>query len=228
MYSAVLLMALSGGADVVDGHHHRRDNCGCGGMPVGCVGYVAPAGCCPQPVNCGCNGGRHGLFHRHRNGCNGGCVGGCIGYGGCVGTSVGCGGGAYGPGMYGPGPGMYGPGYGPGAPGDMKKPMPGGKTPEPIPAPGGKEEVSLPATLIINLPANANLTVDGHATTSTSTTRVFVTPALEAGQEYAYNLTATVSVNGQIVTQTQRVAVLPGRQTQYTFAFPSGSAAARR
>jgi len=112
------------------------------------------------------------------------------------------------------------------------KEMPGGKTDpgktdkkpgETIPAPG---KVSAPATLVVSLPADATLTVDGRVTTSTSTTRVFVTPTLAV--EGAYNLTATVVRDGQTLTQTQRVAVVPGRQTSYTFNFASTEAAVSR
>jgi uncharacterized protein (TIGR03000 family) len=63
MYSIALLMALSGGSEVADGHRH-------GG------------GCCGEVASCGCRGGheRHHRHHRH-----GGCCGevascGCCGY----------------------------------------------------------------------------------------------------------------------------------------------------
>ena len=81
-----------------------------------------------------------------------------------------------------------------------------------------------PATIIVNMPALASLTVDGNATSSTSTRRVFVTPALEAGSEYVYNLTATVMVEGQAVPQTQAVTVQGGRTTEVNFSFATAVA----
>ncbi len=77
MYSVVLMMAMSGGADAVE----------CRGHNGGCVS-VAPVACCTPvvvaPASCGgcvggngCEGGRGGLFrgglfHRNRNnGCCG-------------------------------------------------------------------------------------------------------------------------------------------------------------
>jgi uncharacterized protein (TIGR03000 family) len=81
-------------------------------------------------------------------------------------------------------------------------------------------KTNAPATIVVNVPANANLTVDGNATTSTSVRRVFMTPALETNSEYVYNLTATV--DGQ--SQTQTVTVQGGRTTQVNFSFASSVA----
>ena len=103
MYSVVLMMALSGGADAIECGRHRG---GCSGAaPVACdscAPVAAPAlalVCCAAPapvaVGCsgcsggsGCNGGhRHGglfsggLFKRKHGhgGCNGGAPAGCSG-----------------------------------------------------------------------------------------------------------------------------------------------------
>ena len=78
MYSVVLMMALSGGADAIECGRHRG---GCAGAaPVACDNCAPVAA--PVAVGCaggsGCNGGGHqGLFQRHHgcdggNGCNGG------------------------------------------------------------------------------------------------------------------------------------------------------------
>src|SRR5437667_464985 len=50
-----------------------------------------------------------------------------------------------------------------------------------------------PATILVSLPAEAKLTVDGTTTTSTSATRLFVSPALEQGKEYFYTLQADLT-----------------------------------
>jgi hypothetical protein len=84
MYSIALLMALTSGGEVSDGHRHG----GCG-----CTGYVA---------SCGCGGGHHRerhCGHRHRGGCCGetACCAPVVTYGCC-----GCYGGQ--PAPYGPAP----------------------------------------------------------------------------------------------------------------------------
>jgi hypothetical protein len=95
MYSVVLMMALSGGAEAPDFHHGRCHGCdgGCHGYVGyacngGCHGYVGYAcnGGCHGYVGYACNGGCHGRHrHGHRNHCHGGgyCNG---GYGGCYGA----------------------------------------------------------------------------------------------------------------------------------------------
>lgn len=82
MYSVVLMMALSGGADAVEFGRHRGGCNGCdggvacyGGAPVGCNGGAPVVVGCDGGAGCnGCHGGGHGLFRR-RHGCDGGCGG---------------------------------------------------------------------------------------------------------------------------------------------------------
>src|SRR5579871_2913635 len=223
MYSIVLMMALSGSGDTAQAglFHHRCSGGDCGGYAActggyGCTGYAA--GCC--------GGGHHRLFGHHRgHGCHGGyavcsggygCTGGYAAYGchggyggyGCTGGymgGVGCAGGYM---MAPPGPGMAP------MPATGKAPE-GGKT-EKAPAPKPKEQgsVSAPATIVVSLPAEAKLTVDGVATQSTSATRVFATPALDRGNEYFYTLTAEIARNGKTVTATKKVAVRAGEETR--------------
>jgi uncharacterized protein (TIGR03000 family) len=191
MYSMVLMMALSGGAEVPDCHRHGC--CGCyGGGYGGCYG--------------GCYGGGYG-------GCYGGCYGG--GYGGCYG---GCYGGMTYGGCYG---GMVVP-YG-AAPTTTK--------PETVKPPkSDKEESNLgpaSATLVVTLPADAKLRVDGHATTSTTAVRRFTTPPLDLGKEYFYTLTAEVPNEGKTEVITQRVTVRAGQETRATLTLPIATASAR-
>jgi uncharacterized protein (TIGR03000 family) len=91
------------------------------------------------------------------------------------------------------------------------------------------EEVSLPtpASIVVNLPAEARLTIDGNATTSSSTRRTFVSPNLEPGADYYYTLTAEVVVNGRTLSQTQRVQVRAGETTNVPFNFASEAVAVR-
>lgn len=220
MYSVVLMMAVAGGSEAPDIGKHR------GG---GCEGYAAGCGCH------GGGGGRHGLLggmlagHRHGGGgCHGGGYGGCSGGGYGMGSG-GCSGGATYGGGY-PAGGMMAPGGR--APEDVKKmPKPEGGT-------GGTggtkppEETNLtpataPATLIVSLPADAKLTIDDNATSSTTGRRVFVTPSLATGREYHYSLKAEVVRDGKPVVVSKVVAVRPGEQTEVSLSVPATSVAAR-
>jgi uncharacterized protein (TIGR03000 family) len=221
MYSVVLLMALSGGAEAPDCHKHSCHGCSGGG----CTGYVSTCGGGCWGSSChggghGCHGGG-GLFHRgHRgHGCHGGCYGSCSGYyscsgyGGCTGYYGGCMGGCTGGACYGGGyPGCAGGGMmvmpGGGAPaGEKIKEMPKEKE-------KGKEEVSAPATIVLSLPADAQVTLDGVVTASTSASRTFVTPDLNPGTEFVYTLSAKIVRDGETRIVTQKVSVRAGEETR--------------
>jgi uncharacterized protein (TIGR03000 family) len=212
------MMALSGGGEAVDFGHRK-----CHGGAPACTGYVAPA-CSgyvapppPPPPVCtgvaGCSGRHHchggGLFSKlgHRHGCHGevACVGAPIVtcYGG---AAYGCAG-----------------GYAPPPPPVIMKGETPKVMPKPIPPevpPVKKTSIAAPATIVVSLPADATLTVDGNATRSISALRTLVTPALETGSTYVYTL--QVRVNGQ--TQTQQIQVRGGQTTQAQFSFPQSVA----
>jgi uncharacterized protein (TIGR03000 family) len=248
MYSAVLMMALTGGAADVPAFGH-----GCNGCWGGC------SGCCGGGWGGGCHGGwgggchgchgGGGLFHRRHgcHGCNGCCGGGCYGggcygggcygggYGGCYGGGYGgCYGGGYG-GCYGGGyGGCYGGGYGCAGGviegGVIMGPAPTGKQPETAPKPtpkDGKAFLAAPATIVVSLPAEAKLTIDGAATRSTSETRVFASPALDPGKEYYYILKADLVRDGKTVSTTKRVTVRAGDETRVTLDFADAAVALR-
>jgi uncharacterized protein (TIGR03000 family) len=250
MYSVVLMMALSGGADAPACFGHGGGCCG-GGYACSCSGYSCHGGghrlfgghgCCGGGGlfgGHGCCGGGHGMFGGH--GCCGGgglfgghhgCCGGgglfgghhrghgcCGGYGCCggayacsgactgVAACTGCGGGA----VITPGPVQGTP------PANV---MPNPETIKPAPK---KAEGPAPATIIVSLPENATLTVDGNATKSTSASRRLITPALEMGNSYVYTLRATF--NGQVVTQD--VEVRGGETSQANFSFTGQGVASR-
>jgi uncharacterized protein (TIGR03000 family) len=69
------------------------------------------------------------------------------------------------------------------------------------------------ATLVVNLPADAVLTIDGNPTTSTSAKRSFSSPPLEMGRDFEYTLEAKVVRDGQERVIKQRVTVRAGQQT---------------
>jgi uncharacterized protein (TIGR03000 family) len=236
MYSLVLMMAMSNGAAAAPGwqggevdsrgtnfihaaaHEHYRH--GCHGCRGGCYG--------------GCYGGGWSGC------CGGGCYGGCYGrgWGGCYG------GGGYGGGYaapYGGAPYVGGAPMGVGAP-------PGAGAPPAIGAPparggekGGekkdsekkdsekkeKEEVSgpAPATLIVTLPADARLTIDGYTARSSAGTRTFVSPPLERGPDYHYTLKAELRRGDEPVTVSKDVTVRAGQETRVTLDFTNTSVA---
>jgi uncharacterized protein (TIGR03000 family) len=88
-------------------------------------------------------------------------------------------------------------------------------------------EIAMPVTLVVNLPADAQLTIDGAATVSTSDTRVFVSPPLQLGQEYSYTLTATITRDGEAKSITQEVTVRAGEETRVTLPVPATVVAAK-
>ncbi len=225
MYSMVMLVAMSASPEAA-----AFGNRGCDGGCHGCMGGGLFAGK-------GCRGG--GLFSGHGckgggcygcgggHGCRGAACHGCYG-GGCHGGGLfagkGCGGGLFaGRGCHGGCQGCYGGGchgcYGGGchgchggcmgAPPVDKKDMPkkdekkGGIT-------------SAPAYIAVNVPADATITIDGAPTKSTSTTRVFSTPELDAGTVYYYTLVAEVVRDGKTLIATEKVAVEAGASVQIT------------
>lgn len=84
---------------------------------------------------------------------------------------------------------------------------------------------SAPARLIVSLPAEARLTVDGSPTTSTSGQRTFVSPPLQPGVDYYYTLRAEVQRDGQTVATTQRVQVRAGQDITVTLDIPAATVA---
>jgi uncharacterized protein (TIGR03000 family) len=81
-----------------------------------------------------------------------------------------------------------------------------------------------PATLVVTLPADAVLTVDGKATSSKSGLRIFETPALAPGTDFEYTLEARVNRNGQEQVLKQRVTVRAGQQTAVRMDVPAVAA----
>ena len=237
MYSAVLMLALTAGSESVD---FGRNRChgggggyGCSGVVAGCsVGHGGYAGGCHQrqglfsrghgcasshggygcassghgcAVSYGCAAShgcsRGGLFggHRNRGGCN--CPPTCSTYAApvCGGTVI--------------------------VDPTTKKVMPKGEEVKPpVKKPGS---VSAPATIVVSLPADARLIVDGTATTSTSERRTLVTPNLEFGSDYVYTMVAEVVREGRTSSQTQQVTVRGGQTANVQFNFPGQSIVSR-
>jgi uncharacterized protein (TIGR03000 family) len=204
MYSVVLLAALTTSVDLPD-----RGGCRGGGRRGG--------GCC------GCYGGGMGYGY---GGCMGmgmgmgygGCMGMGMGYGGCMG--MGYGGGCMGMGGY--GMGLMG--------GGMILQGATQQSGEKIKtAPKGKDESMLPApaTIVVELPADAKLLIDNAATNSTGGSRAFQSPTLSPGKDYHYTLKAEVVRDGKPVQVERVVDVKAGQITQVTLTLPSTGVAQR-
>lgn len=84
--------------------------------------------------------------------------------------------------------------------------------------------VEAPATLVVSLPENAKLFIDNNATTSTSATRTFTSPALKPGFVYTYVLKAQVVVDGETKDITKDVTVRPGEETRVSLDMPVATA----
>ncbi len=205
MYSVVLMMAISGGGDAPT----LGGRLGCGG---GCNGCYA-SGCHGGGRCSGCFGGGGCFGMRGRFGCSGGCFGGnwCSGRVGCHGCAGGacCGGGA----------GTV-PSNGPKV--MPKKNTPGAK--ETPPSVGNETR----ATLIVHLPADATLKIDGSPTTATSERRVFSSPPLVPGSQYYYTLEAQVVRDGRPIRVSERVFVQPGQEREITLTMPAASGVTAR
>jgi uncharacterized protein (TIGR03000 family) len=59
--------------------------------------------------------------------------------------------------------------------------------------------------------------VNGNRTSSTGTSRQYISRGLDAGRDYTYELRAEVNVDGRTVSDTQVVHVTAGEQAQVAF-----------
>src|SRR5262245_38944720 len=192
MYSVVMMMALTGAAETPSfGCKGCRGSCACWGAPctntysTGAWGGGGFGGCC---AGSGCFGG----FGVNVYSCYGSSAWGggsgytCLGAYSCYGALT-----NYGPYMN---PGYC---YGYGMPMAPAPVAPGSKMPgvEPIKkpvdgTPPKKAAAPAPASVVVKLPAAAELLANGQMTSLTSETRRFSTPELEPGKSFFYVLTA--------------------------------------
>jgi uncharacterized protein (TIGR03000 family) len=107
----------------------------------------------------------------------------------------------------------------------------GGQAPRPsgerVPAPK-KTALEQSVRLMVNLPEDARLTVNGQPTTSTSSTRWFVSPPLPSDGGGYYDLRAEVVRNGRPVSENKRITVRPGEEANVVFDFPSAGQVSTR
>ena len=85
------------------------------------------------------------------------------------------------------------------------------------------------AKVVVTLPADAKLSVEGKTLKTSEGQREFITPQLEAGTNYRYTIKAEVVRNNQVVTQSREVRVRAGETTRVSFDLPAeGVATASR
>lgn len=192
MYSMVLLAALTTATDTPD--FGRRGGC------------------------CGCHGGWGGWGGCY--GCYGGCYG-CYGWGGWGGGWGGWGGGYGGWGGW----GGWGYAYAPVA-SSYASPVMLASNSIPATTIGTRSMYYSPttannrATIIVHVPNDAKLMIDGHQTTSVSSTRRLYSPPLQPGKSYHYNLEAMVTRDGKPIKVEKRVDVRAGVTREVTITMP--------
>lgn len=79
------------------------------------------------------------------------------------------------------------------------------------------------AVLVVNLPADATLTIDGQKTESTGPRRVLVSPSLPQGKEFTYELKARIMKDGKSSEETKTVKVKAGQEIPVNFTAMAGS-----
>jgi uncharacterized protein (TIGR03000 family) len=86
------------------------------------------------------------------------------------------------------------------------------KLPEP-----SKDKPANAATVTVKAPLDVRVKFNGQLTNRTMEEQSFVTPSLEAGQNYSYQVTAEAERDGKTVTKSQKVTVKVGQQARVDF-----------
>ena len=88
------------------------------------------------------------------------------------------------------------------------------------PKPGPRDGTSInSATIIVSVPAEARVFVNGKVTSSTGTVRRYVSHNLEAGFSYTYELRAEMVVDGRVVAESKSITVRAGEAADLAFNF---------
>lgn len=100
----------------------------------------------------------------------------------------------------------------------------------PLPPPTPKEvRQNAPAIITVQIPADAALFFDDQRMKSTTSNRVFSTPALQPDRLYYYTVKAEVERDGQRIATTHQVQFRAGQQVQIAFDMtPTGTLTARQ
>jgi uncharacterized protein (TIGR03000 family) len=213
MYSVILMAAMGTGTTEAPNWMLRglvaHNSCyGCWGSCYGCCGGCY--GCCYGGCCGGCWGGYYsstcygwGSYYGGGGFCLGG---GC--YGGCWGSCYGYGWGSYAYPAYAPPPAYSYPA--PAAP--VAPPIE--KAPAPKPAGIGQ---AVTAKIVVEVPADARLYIDGQLMRTAGIRRTYSTPQLETGQKYFYDMRVESVRDGEPVTENRRVILQAGDVIEASF-----------
>ena len=92
------------------------------------------------------------------------------------------------------------------------------KSPPPPPPFGPPVAINpMAASLVVHVPADAEIWVDGVKTVQTGATRKFHSPPLAAGRTYNYELKARWVNDGKPVEQVQNLMLRPGEESNVSF-----------
>jgi len=76
------------------------------------------------------------------------------------------------------------------------------------------------AMLIVSLPENATLYLQGQATKSTGNVRTYQTPELQPGEKYSYSVRVEMMQEGKLVSLSRQVSFQAGQQVRVAFEQP--------
>jgi uncharacterized protein (TIGR03000 family) len=82
---------------------------------------------------------------------------------------------------------------------------------------GALEDTSNVVRMNIRVPAKAEVWFDGSKTSETGSLRSFVTPPLERGKEYSYEIRTRWTEDGRPVEQTRKINIRPGDRLTLDF-----------
>jgi uncharacterized protein (TIGR03000 family) len=186
-------VGLGSGTAEAHWHHGGYGSCGSSGGSWGSYGSSGSWG------SCGSSGGYYSYYS------SGGCWGSS---GGSWGSSGGSWGGSY---YSAP---VYSTPSAPMAPTAPPTTAPRAPTP---PAPGGAFSQPDAGYLLVSVPADAKVFVNGRPTTSTGGERQYVSRGLENGQHYSYEVRAEVVRDGKTVSETKVAQLSAGSQANLSF-----------
>jgi uncharacterized protein (TIGR03000 family) len=90
----------------------------------------------------------------------------------------------------------------------------------PPPALGETRTSANQAMFVVRLPADARLIADGTPIPGDGAVRVFLSPSLEPGRKYVYDLTIEVNRGGKVLTDKQTIEFEAGKTANVTFGEP--------
>jgi uncharacterized protein (TIGR03000 family) len=105
---------------------------------------------------------------------------------------------------------------------DTAQAYPGRAEPGSVPNAVPQAQTDTSVQIVVKVPAGAELWFNGWKTSSTGPVREFQSPSLAPGR-YSYDIRARWQENGKEVTQSQRIAVSPGTNTEVNFPSTPGA-----